>query len=251
MNLTDTHAHICDQSFDADRDQIIRQAENAGISHIIAVSETLDDIKKNLTLAEKFPQILVAGGLCPEHLDLDQTESIINYIRDNRERFIAIGEVGLDFWIVQDDSQKELQKEIFGKFIDLAIKLDLPLNVHSRSAGRQAVQLLLEKNAKRVQMHAFDGKYSAALPAIEAGYFFSMPPSVNRSPQKQKLIKRLPLSVLLLESDSPVLGPDPKTRNEPANLLIGLEAISKLTKNPRKKVIQAVIENTSRLYGIK
>jgi TatD DNase family protein len=117
---------------------------------------------------------------------------------------VAIGEVGLDYWVIKNESKKQLQRDIFSSFIDLSREVDLPLNVHSRSAGRHAIALLRERGASRVQLHAFDGKAASALPAVEAGYFFSIPPSVVRSPQKQKLVKRLPLSCLIVETDSPV-----------------------------------------------
>ncbi|MFW6181765.1 MAG: TatD family hydrolase, partial [Spirochaetota bacterium] len=124
-----------------------------------------------------------------------------------------------------------------------------PLNVHSRSAGRHAVALLLEERARRVQMHAFDGKVSAALQGVEAGFLFSVPPSVVRSRQKQKLARALPLDALLLESDSPVLGPVPGERNEPANLLIAADAVAGLRGLPRERVLEAAAENATRLYG--
>jgi TatD DNase family protein len=98
-------------------------------------------------------------------------------------------------------------------------------------------------------MHAFDGKASAALPAVEAGYYFSIPPSVVRSRQKQKLVKNLPLSCLLLETDSPVLGPTPDERNEPANVRISINAIAEIKGLHEAEVIEAVTENTRRLYG--
>jgi TatD DNase family protein len=121
--------------------------------------------------------------------------------------------------------------------------------VHSRSAGRHAIALLTECGATRVQLHAFDGKYSAALPAAEAGYFFSIPPSVVRSRQKQKLVKRLPLACLLVETDSPVLGPTPDERNEPANIRISIKAIAEIKGVHEDQVIEAVNENTRKLYG--
>jgi TatD DNase family protein len=111
------------------------------------------------------------------------------------------------------------------------------------------VALLLEENAARVQMHAFDGKAGAALPAVEAGYCFSIPPSIVRSRQKQKLVKNLPLSCLLLETDSPVLGPDLQTRNEPANAVVALKAIAELKRVAREEVACAVYENSRRLYA--
>ena len=123
------------------------------------------------------------------------------------------------------------------------------LNVHSRSAGRHVISMLLENNAKKVQLHAFDGKASTALPALEAGYFFSIPPSISRSRQKQKLVKQLPLSCLLLETDSPVLGPVPDERNEPANITHVVDAIAEIKNVSKEEVIENAFENTCRLYG--
>jgi TatD DNase family protein len=172
------------------------------------------------------------------------------FIRHHRSELIAIGEVGLDFWKVGTEPERAVQREIFAGFIHLSRELDLPLNVHSRSAGRHAVAMLVEQGAVRVQMHAFDGKIGAARPAVEAGYFFSIPPSVVRSRQKQKLVKHLPLNCLLVETDSPVLGPEPDERNEPGNLMIAATAISELKGIPLDDVMEALAENGRRLYGL-
>jgi TatD DNase family protein len=109
--------------------------------------------------------------------------------------------------------------------------------------------MLLEHGAIRVQLHAFDGKSSSAAAAVDAGYFFSVPPSVVRSRQKQKLVKSIPLSCLLVETDSPVLAPDPQQRNEPANVLLSIKAIAELKNVSEDKVRASVSENTQRLYG--
>jgi TatD DNase family protein len=247
--IVDTHAHICDPVFDEDRSQVLERAGEAGITAVIAVGENLSDARKNIDLAAKHPVLRPAAGLYPTILDCTRAEEMQEFIRKERTRLFAIGEVGLDFWIVNEDADKELQKEIFKSFISLAKELDLPLNVHSRSAGRHAVVLLLECNAAKVQMHAFDGKASAALPALEAGYFFSIPPSVVRSRQKQKLIKKIPLSQLLVETDSPVLGPNPNQRNEPVNISISIKAIAELKNISEQEVIESVSENTQKLYG--
>jgi TatD DNase family protein len=247
--IVDTHTHICDAAFDEDRSQVLHRAKTAGVGAVIAVSENLADARKNLELAKQFPMIRPAAALFPAVLDLQQAEEMKQFIVANRQELVAIGEVGLDHWMVKEESGQELQREIFLGFIELANELDLPLNVHSRSAGRRAIQLLIEAGAKRVQLHAFDGKASSALPAVEAGFFFSVPPSVVRSEQKQKLIKRLPLSCLLVETDSPVLGPDPDQRNEPANAVIAVRAIAELKGIRPEEVIVAAKENTQRLYG--
>ena len=249
MKIIDTHAHLCDRSFDTDLLEVLSRAERAGIRAIVSVSEDIEDARKNMQIANLSSMICPAAGLYPSCLDLDEAEEMVEFIRDERDRLVAIGEVGLDFWIVKEESGKEIQREIFRKFIKLSEELDLPLNVHSRSAGRYAISMLIELGARKVQMHAFDGKVSAALPGVEAGFFFSIPPSVVRSRQKQKLVKRMPLTCILIETDSPVLGKDPNERNEPANATIVVDAISQIKDVSPKKVAEQAFENTIKLYG--
>jgi TatD DNase family protein len=191
-----------------------------------------------------------AAGLYPTHLDPAAAEAVEAFIRANRSALVAIGEVGLDYWMVKTDAERAVQKAIFSRFIALSRELDMPLNVHSRSAGRHAVEHLIRCGAEKVQLHAFDGTIAAARPALAAGYFFSMPPSMVRSRQKQKLVHHLPLERLLVETDSPVLGPDPQARNEPANLPIAVRAIAALKAVPEERVVEAVAANTRLLYGI-
>jgi TatD DNase family protein len=247
--LVDTHAHLGSPEFELDLDQVLERAKRIGISTIIAVSETLADARRNLDLAAMHPPMVrAAAGLYPTYLEPDAAAEMRRLIRENRQRLVAIGEVGLDYRIVEDEAAREIQREIFRGFIDLSDELDLPLNIHSRSAGKHAVTMLLARGARRVQLHGFDGKAASAMPAVEAGYFFSIPPSVIRSPQKQKLVRHLPLSCLLLESDSPVLGPNPRERNEPSNLLIALETIAELKGIHPDEVRETIADNVTRLY---
>lgn len=247
--LTDVHAHICDPEFDSDRAEVLQRASDVGVTSVIAVSETLEDAQKNLKLADTHPQIKPAAGLYPTILDIDQAVSMEKFIRENRQRLTAIGEVGLDFWKVQDESGRQLQRGNFASFIELGKELNIPLNIHSRSAGKHVISMLLEAGAERVLLHAFDARYSTALPAVEAGYFFSIPPSVVRSRQKQKLVKQLPLTSILLETDSPVLGAEANQRNEPANLIIALKAVAELKSVTEEEVREAVVENCIKLFG--
>jgi TatD DNase family protein len=248
MTIADTHAHVCDAVFDQDLEPVLDRAKSAGIETVIAVGETIEDAERNLVLASRFPMIRAAAGLYPKYTSLELARQMIDFIRIHRGRLAAIGEVGLDYWIVKDGPALEIQREIFRSFIDLSLELKLPLNVHSRSAGRHAVTMLLSRGARKVQMHAFDGKASAAMPAVEAGFFFSVPPSIVRSEQKQKLVKKLPLSSLLIETDSPVLGPAVHERNEPANGIIALKGIAELKGISEREVMETVAANFHRLY---
>lgn len=249
MMIVDTHAHLCAETFTRDLEEVLTASNAAGVDRIVAVGENLADALRNLELAAGYAQILPAAGLFPTVLDLEQAAAMYDFIRDHSGRLAAIGEVGLDFWAVQDEADKERQRDIFAGFIDLALETDLVLNIHSRSAGRHAIDMLLAKGAGKVQMHAFDGKAASAMAAVEAGYFFSIPPSIIRSRQKQKLVRNLPLSCLLLESDSPVLGPNPEVRNEPANTVIALDTIATLKRVAREEAMETIYENFLRLYG--
>lgn len=248
MELIDAHAHLHAEEFQADLPTVLAAAEAAGVRAILAVSETVADAQLNLELADRYPIIRPCAGLHPTEVDLGAAEAMVGLIRTHRDRLVAIGEVGLDYWIVQDPEQQEIQRQIFRRFIDLSNELELPLNVHSRSAGRHAIAFLREHGAKRVLLHAFDGRASAATTGVELGYYFSIPPSIVRSPQKQKLVRHLPLDRLLLESDAPVLGPDPTARNEPKNIRLACEAIAQIKALSVDEVARITTENARLLF---
>ena len=251
LPLVDVHAHLGDGVFDNDREQVLERAHQAGVRTVIVVGETLEEAERNLDLAVHLgTQFRVCAGLYPTVLDEEQARAIEALIRDRRDDLIAIGEVGLDHWKVQDGDERRVQREIFSRFVGLGRELDLPLNVHSRSAGRPTIELLQEKRARKVLLHAFDGRAAKARPAVEAGFYFSVPPSIVRSRQKQKLIRQLPLDRLLLETDSPVLGPTAEERNEPANVRISLRAIAEIKEVSQEEVSEAVDRNARELFGV-
>ena len=155
----------------------------------------------------------------------------------------------LDYWLAKTEPERTRQRTVLSRFVALSNELGLPLNVHSRSAGHYTIDHLIESGAQRVLMHAFDGRASYALAGVEAGFFFSIPPSIVRSPQKQKLVRRLPLDALLLETDSPVLGPTREERNEPANVRVSAEAIAAIKDVPVDEVLEVTTRNAVALFG--
>jgi TatD DNase family protein len=228
--MIDCHAHLAGQDFDADRDAVRRRASAAGVATILVVGEDVEDNNRVLRVTLGSPsegaRLLPCLGFHPDRFADERAlpsrpdmNAAMAQIRGHASGLAAIGEVGLDYWYTKDPERRRAQCSLLEEMACLSRELDLPLNVHSRSAGHYAVDLLMAAGAERVLMHAFDGKASHAVRAAEAGYLFSVPPSVIRSDQKQKLVRRLPLESLALESDSPVLGPDRDQRNEPANLV--------------------------------
>jgi TatD DNase family protein len=248
VELFDAHAHMASDEFAQDLPAVLARAEAAGVRGIVTVAETLEEGERILGLSSLYPLIKPAAGLYPTILDLDAADAVVAFAKRHADRLVALGEVGLDHWVVKEEVDWKIQEEILARLVALSNEADLPLNVHSRSAGRHTIGFLRSQGARRVLLHAFDGKASAAVEGVRAGYFFSIPPSVVRSPQKQKLVRSLPLVCLLLETDSPVLGPDPAARNEPANVRIACRAVADLKRVSFEEVARITTENARRLF---
>lgn len=247
--MIDVHAHMTSSAFDNDLELVLEKAENSGIESILVAGEDYKDNLKVLELASKYDILKPCLGHYPANLDRSLAEKTVELIRENRNDVVAIGEVGLDYWKVQDEGDREIMRDIFTLFIGLSNELSLPLIVHSRSAGKYAIEMLSSANVRNVCLHAFDGKAGSAKIGMELGYYFSIPPSVVRSPQKQKLVLSLPLQNMLLETDSPVLSPDGESRNEPVNLIYAAGKIAELKKVSLQEVQAVIRENTYRLFS--
>lgn len=125
---------------------------------------------------------------------------------------------------------------------------DLPLNVHSRSAGDPTISLLIQAGAKQVVMHAFDGRPAIADKGVAHGYYFSVPPSIIRSQQMDKLVQRIPLDKLLLETDAPALSPVITELNEPSNLYMSCKEIARIKQLSFEEVAKATTANAKKLF---
>ena len=248
LPLFDAHAHLYAAAFANDLDDVLARAAGQGVQGVLCVSETLAEAQRVIQLADSHPLIKPCAGLYPTILDPHAAADMLAFIRRHRDRLAAIGEVGLDYWKVQDAAGREVQRDILARHVALSSELDLPLNVHSRSAGRHAIAWLQEHGARRVLLHAFDAKAATARAGIEAGYYFSIPPSIVRSPQKRKLVRHLPLERLLLESDSPVLGPDKEERNEPSNIWVSCREIAAIKGVSVEVVAETTTANARCLF---
>ncbi|XP_076155389.1 deoxyribonuclease TATDN3 isoform X1 [Alosa pseudoharengus] len=256
----DCHCHISAAEFDNDIDVVVENSKKAGIVALLAVAEHAGEFEKIMELSQRFSGfILPCLGVHPvQAVDetqqrgavLEDLNAALPQIEKYKDHLVAIGEVGLDFTprFVSSDDGKDQQRQVLIRQVEIAKRLSLPLNVHSRSAGRPTIQLLKEQGAENVLLHAFDGKPSVAMEGVKAGYFFSIPPSIIRSEQKQKLVKQLPLENMCLETDSPALGPEKQVRNEPKNISICAEYIAKIKGVPLERVMEVTTQNALRLF---
>jgi len=188
-------------------------------------------------------------GVHPDRATVAECEAVCDLVRRRHNELVGIGEVGLDYWVAKEEPERNVQRDVLARFVSLSNELELPLNVHSRSAGHYTVDLLIAEKARRVLMHAFDGKASHALRGVDAGFSFSIPASIVRSPQKQKLVRRLPLTALMLETDSPVLGPEKGVRNEPSNALRSAQMIAEIKGCDLDQVVAVTTANARALFG--
>jgi|TARA_Y100000310_G_scaffold344245_1_gene455962 TatD DNase family protein len=250
MEIIDVHSHVNSEQFDKDRITVVQHSLDNGLVAILDSGENLKENEKAIELALKFPVLKPCAGFSPKNLKKTDAKLMQDYIRANAEKFIAIGEVGLDYWCVKEEADRKKQREIFESFIELAKELDKPIVVHSRSAGKYAIDLLKKHGATRVCMHAFDGSAQNAMIGTEAGFFFSIPPSIVRSEQKQKMVMKLPIENLLLESDAPSLGPDKGKRNEPKNILTALKEVARIKELTKAEVAEQANENARKLFKL-
>jgi len=245
--MVDVHCHLTAREFEGRLDFLIEESVKSGVEVIITSGLGYEDSLKALKISDHkvvYPSI----GVAP--YDTAGYEKVLQLIEKERSRLIGIGEVGLDYW-KGERMKRSFQQKVFEEFIDLARSLDLPLIVHSRSAGKYALEILFRKKAERVIMHAFDGRPSYAVEAAKRGYMFSIPPSIARSIQKQRLVKKLPLDSLLLESDAPVLAPYRNQVNHPKNVKVSAEWISRIKGIPFHEVVSRTTSNALELFGLK
>ncbi|XP_010947796.1 putative deoxyribonuclease TATDN3 isoform X1 [Camelus dromedarius] len=266
VGLVDCHCHLSAPDFDRDLDDVLEKAKKANVMVLVVVAEHSGEFEKIMKLSERYNGFVLpclgvhpVQGVSPEDqrsVTLKDLDVALPIIENYKDRLLAIGEVGLDFSprIAGTDEQKEEQRQVLIRQVQLAKRLNLPLNVHSRSAGRPTISLLNEQGADKVLLHAFDGRPSVAMEGIRAGYFFSIPPSIVRSGQlslsskKQKLVKQLPLTSICLETDSPALGPEKQVRNEPQNISISAEYIAQVKGISVEEVIEVTTQNALKLF---
>jgi len=243
MHLIDGHAHLEDVP---NLDQELERARKNGIAAIIAVgsdersNEAVLDISK---LHANF--VLPALGLHPWNLH-ENLGDMIKSIETNLEDCVAIGEVGLDFKYL---TPRELQVKAFNLVLDLAVRHDKPIIIHSRWAWREALEMVRKAGIKRAVFHWYSGPTDILREILTHEYYISATPAVEYSEPHRKVIGQVPLERLLLETDSPV-----KYRgvaSTPSDVLKTLRAVAQLKRTDEEEIARTTSENAVKLFELK
>lgn len=253
MLLFDVHAHLEFEDYENDLDFVLAECKKAGISFIINNGTDPKDNRKVQELAQKHPLLKAAYGFYPVHVAEEGMEAFdkeLAWIRENKP--VALGEIGLDYYVGDDnphgDLHKELQQEAFRKFIALGKELDIPLIIHSRKAEQDVLDILEELGSEKVILHCFMGKKKLMQRAIDLGYTFSLPVSIIRSEQFQWLARNAPLGQVLTETDSPYMAPVRGERNSPKHVEITVKKIAELKGMDPEEVANQLYFNYQRLF---
>ncbi len=253
--LVDSHAHLDMDEFREDLDQVLKRAEEAGVSLICTVGTGNGDWARTLEIAHLRPWLYAILGVHPHNakeIDDDTYGELKRFCRDEKVR--ALGEIGLDFF--RNLSPPETQVERFREQIALARELGLPIVVHDRDAHEETLEVLKSERAWECGgiVHCFSGDEKMARACIDMGFFISIPGTITfkNAGALCEIVRRLPLESLLIETDAPFLAPVPfrGKRNEPSYVKLTAKKVAEVRKISFEKVAEATRQNALRAFGI-
>ena len=253
--LIDSHAHLDDERFDRDRERLIESLKENGIDLVINPGDDLQSSIKAVALAEKYENIYAAVGVHP-HAAKEMDDATIGILKSfaNREKVIAIGEIGLDYYY--DNSPRNIQRQRFIEQLNLAKEVDLPVIIHSRSAAGETFEILKEAQDGNLEgvLHCYSGSVEMAIEYIKLGFYISIagPITFKNSRVAKEVAKAVPLDKLLIETDSPYLTPEPYRgkRNEPIYVRYVAGTIAEAKGLSFEEIAKATAENAKKLFRI-
>lgn len=242
----DIHSHL---DLCKNIQQVIENAKEKKVK-ILTHGTTQESNRKILELKNKFSEIEIALGIYPtDALKLSEKEinSEIEFIKKNKNKITAIGEVGLD---LKENTEEtlEIQKENLKKFVNLARELNIPVVIHSRKAEKECIELLENLGYAKIIMHCFGGNMKLVDIIIKNNWYLTAPTNIKHSEHFQKIIEKTPIEQLFCETDSPFLHPDKFPNNEPANVIESYNKIAEIKKMPLEQVGKIIEGNFKRLF---
>ena len=255
--LFDSHAHLNDERFNEDREELINSLKSNGVELVLNPGACIETSKSSVELANKYDFIYAAVGVHPHDVG-DMTEEDIETLRKlatENDKVMAIGEIGLDYYY--DNAPRDIQKQWFKRQIELANELKLPIIIHDRDAHGDTFEII--KNTKSPEigcvLHCYSGNVELAREYIKMGCYISIPGTVTFKNNKKtvEVVREIPLEYLLIETDSPYMAPVPHRgkRNDPSMVQFVADKIAQEKGIYYETVCEATKENAKRLFNIK
>ncbi|KKQ05506.1 MAG: Hydrolase, TatD family [Candidatus Moranbacteria bacterium GW2011_GWF1_36_4] len=253
-------------NFKKDSDAAIKRALSQGVRSIINVGTKIDSSQKAVELSEEYDELYAIVGVHPHHAD-KPGENWIQNLEElaKNKKVVAIGEVGLDYFKYLSNGivEPKVQKEVFEKQIELAHRLNLPLQIHNRHAGEDIIEILKHhKNILRDapgMFHCFAGSMEILRGALDLGFYIGFDGNITykglppgESVSLPDIAKATPIDRIVTETDSPFLTPEPHrgTRNEPAYVIIVGNFIAEIKSLTFEEVRDQTTQNAMDLFGI-
>lgn len=252
--IFDTHAHYDDKQFDEDREDVLCAMQEGGIGTIVDASATVRSWQRVVELTRKYPFMYGMIGVHPDEVG-DLTEENFAEMEQllNEDKIVAVGEIGLDYY--WDTESHDLQKEWFIRQLELARKRNLPVNIHSREAAADTMEIM-KKYAQGIPaiIHCYSYSKEMAQEYVKMGCLIGVGGVVTFKNAKKlkETVKEVPLSHIVLETDCPYLAPEPNRgkRNSSLNLHYVAQAIGDLKGITAEEVIRVTEKNAKTFYRI-
>ena len=252
LNIVDSLAHLDDGRFEGDLDAVMTRAAEAGVDQVVIHATDRTSWMPIRDLCGNYPQTHPAYGLHPMFLAEDaptHVDALSSWLDDHRA--VAVGEIGLDFH--GDGVDHDLQRHVFARQLDVARRRGLPVIVHARGALEEVILTLRRAGGLRGVVHSFSGSEQQAQHLWDIGFCLGIggPVTYERAQRLRRIVSRMPLDFLLLESDAPD-QPDAAhrgQRNEPARVADVLRCIAGLRDESEAEIAAATTANAHRLFG--
>jgi TatD DNase family protein len=255
MYFIDSHTHLDGKDFDEDREQVIERALNAGVRQIVNIGATDGFLgaERSIKLADSYEAIFLTVGIHPhdatETLDIERLKELAQH-----PKVVAIGETGLDFY--RDWSPKDRQYEWFRAQVELALELQKPIVVHSRSAATECLEVLQELNAEQVGgvFHCYSEDVAFEKQLREMSFLISVPGTITfkKAEEFRDIIREIPLERIMIETDAPYLAPTPfrGKRCESAYVVHTAQQIADIKEVSLKDVARVTSATARAFYGL-
>lgn len=253
MEFFDSHSHYNDEKFDEDRETIIKDTYNSGITRFMCIGYNVSQSKKAVEIAEKYQFIYATAGISPNDIEDYSTESL-NEIEElcKKDKVLAVGEIGLDYYWNKEN--KELQKELFIKQIEIANRLNKPIVIHTRDAFIDTINILKENPVKEKGIfHCCPLNQELIKEGLKLGFYISFSGNITfKNAKSEEAVKLVPDDKLLIETDSPYLSPEPfrGKRNDSRNVKFVAERIAKIKGISIEEVAKQTYENANKIYKL-